>query len=150
MPAKSAFEKAVGVRLNRESIRAIELSGENPSEWLRQAAWLRIESERAKPETHPLEKQLAALHKSVADIQRDLTKLHLIQVDNKATLEKLQEKQIDFHHLLAKTNEEFSDGLAELAESLMQAFGQQIEILLEAHSKPKPFSLPPPPPRTRL
>lgn len=150
MPTQSTLEKPVGVRLHRESVRAIELSGEKPSDWLREAARLRIESERAKPEADPIEKQLAALQKSVAEIQRDLMKLYQLHVDTKVTLETLQKGQITFQRLLTKTNEEFSDGLAELAESLLQAFNQQIETLVEEYSKPKPFSLPPPPPRRGL
>ena len=170
--AKPEFTEHINFRLNEDAIAAIRKSGQNTSDWLRQAIRCRIESER-RTEVAPghFEKQMAALQQRIDDLkkdgigtQREIARLqqseavaHAALAEMRKTLAAIQQNQVaaqqnqvEFRRSLDQINAGFGHAFGALGQSLLVARGQQLRELVKAHEEPPKKPLPPPLPRTRL
>jgi chromosome segregation ATPase len=163
--AKPEFTEHINFRLNEDAIAAIRKSGQNTSDWLRQAIRCRIESER-RTEVAPghFEKQMAALQQRIDDLkkdgigtQREIARLqqseavaHATLAEMRKTLAAIQQNQVEFRRSLDQINAGFGHAFGALGQSLLVALGQQLRELVKAHEEPPKKPLPPPLPRTRL
>ena len=163
--AKPEFTEHINFRLNEDAIAAIRKSGQNTSDWLRQAIRCRIESER-RTEVAPghFEKQMAALQQRIDDLkkdgidtQREIARLqqseavaHATLAEMRKTLAAIQQNQVELRRSLDQINAGFGHAFGALGQSLLVALGQQLRELVKAHEQPPKKPLPPPLPRTRL
>ena len=164
---KPEFEERITVLLDATTVAAIQKSGQNGPDWLRQAARNRLESERqAATPTSTLEKRLDAfqqqidrLQEKVMGTQREIAKLQqsetltqTTQADLRKALAAVQKNQVEVHALLVGIDRNFGNALNALGPSLLAVLSQQLRDILKAkdEEEPPPFKLPPIPPRTRL
>ena len=149
---------SLSVRLPPETIKRIEKSGEVPSDWLRQAVQVRLESEQQATTTvNTVEKQIESLQQNGTDIRREIVKLQQSEAitqatlaDLRKTLAEIQRIQATFHKMLVKVNEDFGESLEELGRSLLEAWSQPLREMVKAQEESPPKPKPPIPPRTRL
>ena len=174
--AKPEFTEHINFRLNEDAIAAIRKSGQNTSDWLRQAIRCRIESER-RTEVAPghFEKQMAALQQRIDDLkkdgigtQREIARLQQAEAVAQAELAEMRKalvairnhqatseaNQIELHRTLVEAEKDLGQALATLGPTLLaslsQQLHQQLQAAIEVENEPPPFKLPPIPPRTRL
>ena len=96
--------KHIGLRLSESMVAAIRKSGQNTSDWLRQAAQTRIDQERGKETTHgKLEKQIDSLQKEMARLQQSESIAQAALLDLRKTLAAIQQHQaaVQQHHVRA-------------------------------------------------
>ena len=174
--AKPEFTEHINFRLSEDAIAAIRKSGQNTSDWLRQAIRCRIESERLT-EVAPshLEKQMAALQQRIddlksdgADTRKEIARLQQSEsiaqaalADMRKTLAAIgqnqaaaQQNQVELRRSLDQMNAGFGHAFNALGQSLLVALGRQLDQHLQKlaakEDEAPPFVLPPIPPRTRL
>ena len=146
------------VRLNDVAIGKMRTSGETPSDWLRQAVQVRLESEQQATTTvHTVEKQIESLRQNGTDLRREIVKLQqseaitqATQAEMRKTLAEIQRIQTTFHQMLVKVDEKFGEALAELGTSLLASLSPQLQEIAKVQEEPPPRLRPPIPPRTRL
>lgn len=156
--AKPEFTEHINFRLSEDAITAIRKSGQNTSDWLRQAAQTRIDQERGKETAHgKLEKQIDSLQKEVARLQQSETIVQAALLDLRKTLAAIgqnqaaaQQHHVELRRSLEQVNAGFGHAFNTLGSSLMVALSQQLRELLKAHEEPPKRPLPPILPRTRL
>ena len=169
---KSDFVEQITFRVNADTVKAIQKSGESAGDWFRQAARNRLESER-RTEAAPshLEKQLVALQQPIddlkqngADLRKEIAKLQQSESIAQAALLELrktlmaiqqhqaaaQQHHVELRRSLEQMNAGFGHAFNALGQSLLVALGQQLRELLKAHEEPPKRPLPPILPRTRL
>lgn len=81
--SKPKLTNLICLRLNEGTVAAIQKSGQNTSDWLRQAAQARIDQERGKePALGKLEKQVDSLQKEIARLQQSeaITQVELADI----------------------------------------------------------------------
>ncbi len=143
--------KHVGLRLSESMVAAIRKSGQNTSDWLRQAAQTRLDQERGKDTAHgKLEKQIEGLQKEVARLQQSESIAQAALAEMRKTLAAIQQNQVELRRSLDQINAGFGHAFTALGQSLLVALGQQLRELVKAHEEPPKRPLPPPLPRTRL
>ena len=143
--------KHIGLRLSESMVAAIRKSGQNTSDWLRQAAQTRIDQERGKETTHgKLEKQIDSLQKEMARLQQSESIAQAALAELRKTLATVQQNQVELRRCLEQINAGFGHAFNALGQSLLVALGQQLRELVKAHEEPPKRPLPPPLPRTRL
>ena len=177
--AKPEFTEHINFRLNEDAIAAIRKSGQNTSDWLRQAIRCRIESER-RTEVAPghFEKQMAALQQRIDDLkkdgigtQREIARLQQSEAVAHATLAEmrkmlaairnhqatLEANQAELQRTLRAVENGINNTLVALGPTLLAAINQQLDQHAQAAldaAKAKEERLralvPPAPPRTRL
>jgi len=155
--------KHIGLRLSESMVAAIRKSGQNTSDWLRQAAQTRIDQERGKETTHgKLEKQIDSLQKEVARLQQSESIAQAALLDLRKTLTAIQQHQaaaqqhhVELRRSLEQMNAGFGHAFNTLGSSLMVALGRQLDQYLQkltakAEEDPPVKRWPPAPPRTQL
>ena len=149
--SKPKLTNLICLRLNEGTVAAIQKSGQNTSDWLRQAAQARIDQERGKePALGKLEKQVDGLQKEIARLQQSEAVAHATLAEMRKTLAAIQQNQVEFRRSLDQINAGFGHAFGALGQSLLVALGQQLRELVKAHEEPPKKPLPPPLPRTRL
>ncbi len=147
--------KHVGLRLSESMVAAIRKSGQNTSDWLRQAAQTRLDQERGKDAAHgKLEKQIEGLQKEMARLQQSESIAQAALAEMRRTLAASQQNQVELRRSLDQLNAGFGHAFTTLGQSLLVALGQQldryVQKLAAREDETPPFVLPPIPPRTRL
>jgi predicted nucleic acid-binding Zn-ribbon protein len=163
--SKPKLTNLICLRLNEGTVAAIQKSGQNTSDWLRQAAQARIDQERGKePALGKLEKQVDSLQKEIARLQQSeaITQVELADIgkalvanrNHQATLEA---NQVELQRTLLAVENSINNTLVALGPTLLAAIHQQIDQHAQAAldvAKAKEERLralvPPAPPRTRL
>ena len=163
--SKPKLTNLICLRLNEGTVAAIQKSGQNTSDWLRQAAQARIDQERGKePALGKLEKQVDGLQKEIARLQQSeaITQVELADIgkalvanrNHQATLEA---NQVELQRTLLAVENSINNTLVALGPTLLAAIHQQIDQHAQAAldaAKAKEERLcalvPPAPPRTRL
>ena len=163
--SKPKLTNLICLRLNEGTVAAIQKSGQNTSDWLRQAAQARIDQERGKePALGKLEKQVDGLQKEIARLQQSeaITQVELADIgkalvanrNHQATLEA---NQVELQRTLLAVENSINNTLVALGSTLLAAIHQQIDQHAQAAldaAKAKEERLralvPPAPPRTRL
>ena len=163
--SKPKLTNLICLRLNEGTVAAIQKSGQNTSDWLRQAAQARIDQERGKePALGKLEKQVDSLQKEIARLQQSeaITQVELADIgkalvanrNHQATLEA---NQVELQRTLLAVENSINNTLVALGPTLLAAIHQQIDQHAQAAldaAKVKEERLralvPPAPPRTRL
>lgn len=163
--SKPKLTNLICLRLNEGTVAAIQKSGQNTSDWLRQAAQVRIDQERGKePALGKLEKQVDGLQKEIARLQQSeaITQVELADIgkalvanrNHQATLEA---NQVELQRTLLAVENSINNTLVALGPTLLAAIHQQIDQHAQAAldaAKAKEERLralvPPAPPRTRL
>jgi predicted nucleic acid-binding Zn-ribbon protein len=143
-------------------VAAIRKSGQNTSDWLRQAAQTRLDQERGKDAAHgKLEKQIDGLQKEMARLQQSESIAQAALAEMRKTLAAIQQNQaaaqqnqVELRRSLDQINAGFGHAFTTLGQSLLVALGQQldryVQKLAAKEDETPPFVLPPIPPRTRL
>ena len=155
---KAEPTKHVGLRLSESTVAAIQKSGQNTSDWLRQAAQTRLDQERGKDTAHgKLEKQIEGLQKEVARLQQADAIAQAAQAETRKVLVTIQGNQAELQRALVAMENGIGNTLAALGPTLLAAINQQIDQHAQAAldaAKAKEERLralvPPAPPRTRL
>ena len=150
--------KHVGLRLSESLVAAIRKSGQNTSDWLRQAAQTRLDQERGKDTAHgKLEKQIDGLQKEVARLQQSNAIAQAAQAETRKALVAIQHNQAELQRALVAMENGIGHTLAVLGPTLLAALNQQIDqhaqaALAAAKAKEERLRalVPPAPPRTRL
>ena len=148
--------KHVGLRLSESMVAAIRKSGQNTSDWLRQAAQTRLDQERGKDTAHgKLEKQIEGLQKEVARLQQSESIAQAALAEMRKTLAAIQQNQVELRRSLDQINAGFGHAFTALGQSLLVALGQQLDqhlqkLTAKAEEGPPVKIWPPAPPRTRL
>ncbi len=148
--------KHVGLRLSESMMTTIRKSRQSTSDWLRQAAQIRIDQERGKePALGKLEKQVDGLQKEIARLQQSEAVAHATVVEMRKTLVAIQQNHVELHRSLEQMHTGFGHAFTALGQSLLVALSQQLDlhlqrVLEQKKDEPPPFKLPPIPPRTRL
>ena len=163
--SKPKLTNLICLRLNEGTVAAIQKSGQNTSDWFRQAAQNRIDQERGKePALGKLEKQVDGLQKEIARLQQSeaITQVELADIgkalvanrNHQATLEA---NQVELQRTLLAVENSINNTLVALGPTLLAAIHQQIDQHAQAAldaAKAKEERLcalvPPAPPRTRL
>ena len=163
--SKPKLTNLICLRLNEGTVAAIQKSGQNTSDWLRQAAQARIDQERGKePALGKLEKQVDSLQKEIARLQQSeaITQVELADIgkalvanrNHQATLEA---NQVELQRTLLAVENSINNTLVALGPTLLAAIHQQIDQHAQAAldaAKAKEERLralvSPAPPRTRL
>ena len=149
--AKPEFTEHINFRLNEDAIAAIRKSGQNTSDWLRQAIRCRIESER-RTEVAPghFEKQMAALQQRIDDLKQDgihlrneIAKLQQSESIVQAALLDMRKNQVELRRSLEQMSAGFGHAFTALGQSLLVALDQQLRELVKAHEEPPKRPLPP-------
>ena len=93
---KAEPTKHVGLRLSESTVATIQKSGQNTSDWLRQAARNRLDQERGKDTAHgKLEKQIEGLQKEVARLQQADAIAQAAQAETRKVLVTIQGNQAE-------------------------------------------------------
>ena len=153
----------VGLRLSESTVAAIRKSGQNTSDWLRQAAQTRLDQERGKDTAHgKLEKQIEGLQKEVARLQQSESIVQAALLELRKTLAAVQQNQaaaqqhhVELRRSLEQVNAGFGHAFNALGQSLLVALGQQLDrhlqkLTAKAEEGPPVKRWPPAPPRTQL
>ena len=153
----------VGLCLSESTVAAIRKSGQNTSDWLRQAAQTRLDQERGKDTAHgKLEKQIEGLQKEVARLQQSESIVQAALLELRKTLAAVQQNQaaaqqhhVELRRSLEQVNAGFGHAFNALGSSLMVALGRQLDrhlqkLTAKAEEGPPVKRWPPAPPRTQL
>lgn len=148
----------VGLRLRESTVAAIRKSGQNTSDWLRQAAQTRLDQERGKDTAHgKLEKQIEGLQKEIARLQQSESIVQAALAEMRKMLAAIQHNQAELQRALVAMENGIGHTLAALGPTLLAAIDRQIDQHAQAAldaAKAKEERLralvPPAPPRTRL
>ena len=164
---QSDFVEQVTFRVNADTVKAIQKSGESAGDWFRQAARNRLESERNSGNPHAaadarmdrLEPEIAQLRKEIAKLQQSDAIVQAALLELRRTLTAIQQHQaaVQQHHVelrrsLEQMNAGFGHAFSALGQSLLVALSQQLTA--PSRSRPRKSRrrdpCPPYSPRTRL
>lgn len=158
MGAKRETKRAFAVRLGVAGEKAILKSGQNPSDWLRQAADWRIEKEQA-PEAikSPVELAVGALKRDFESLKEDMreTRKEILRVQQAQTMQASELAAIkkmlpELQRSLIKLDQDFGDSLIELGASLLKGVDELLKAEAAARAEREIPYFPPPPPRQGL
>jgi len=159
---KSDYVERFTVGVNDDTVNAIRTSGESAPGWLRQAARIRLESERGhEVPTNPLEQRLAALERRIEAVQKEIAQLppstavvQSAQAEMRKALMTIQHNQAELQRTLIEMEKGIGHTLATLGPTLLAALSQQLHpqwpAMVKTHEEPPKRPLPPVLPRTRL
>ena len=166
---KSEYVERFTVGVNDATVNAIRTSGESAPGWLRQAARIRLESERGhEVPTNPLDQRLAALERRIEALRQDgsdaRTEIAQLQPSNailqaalaetRKALMTIQHNQAELQRTLIEMEKGIGHALATLGPTLLAALSQQLHpqwpAMVKTHEEPPKRPLPPVLPRTRL
>jgi len=146
------------VRLNEVAIGVVRKSGETPSDWLRQAVQLRLESEQQATTTvNHVEGEIESLEQDVTQLRKEMIKLQQSDAITQATLADVQKglgilekNQHVLHEMLIDLSQSMRQQFEALGRSLLTDLREQLRSMVETHIEPTPKPLPPVLPRRGL
>ena len=132
---QSDFVEQVTFRVNADTVKAIQKSGESAPDWFRQAARNRLESERNSGNPHAaaearmgrLEQEVVPLRKEIAKLQQSNAIAQAAQAETRKALVAIQDNQTELQRALIAMENGIGNTLAALGPTLLAAIDQQID-----------------------